>query len=187
MKIYKFILVFVIAGVILSFTREAEAQNTADTEDNGSTERIQVIGKRPLSLLKEEFMLAQYALFDTFNTLMEDPDMHYVCTREKRKGSNTRQKVCRDAFDIRIRRELLQEYSARPGDTMENLMLGSASAQLGSEELDTLKAKKLSLIKKLYAENTRFRDSFIEMVTAKQKYEASHQAAFGAASKFAKN
>lgn len=150
-------------------------------------ENIQVIGKRPLPLLKEEFLLAQFALFDTFNSLMDDPDMHYVCTREKRKGSNTRQKVCRDAFDIRIRRELLQEYGARPGDTMENLMLGSASAQLGSKELDTLKAKKLSLIKKLYAENTRFRDSFAKMVTAKQKYEASHQSAFGAASKFAKN
>ena len=106
---------------------------------------------------------------------------------KKRKGSNTRQKVCRDAFDIRIRRELLQEYSNRPGNVMENLNIGSASAQLGSKELETLKARKLTLMKKLYSENAQFRDSFIKMLTAKQKYEASHQRTFGSTSKFAKN
>lgn len=169
---------------LLSPLTFAEAQKQRAEPD---VENIQVIGQRPLSLLKEEFMLAQYALFDTFNTLMEDPDMHYVCSREKRKGSNTRQKVCRDAFDIRIRRELLQEYSNRPGNVMENLNIGSASAQLGSKELETLKARKLTLMKKLYSENAQFRDSFIKMVTAKQKYEASHQRTFGSTSKFAKN
>ncbi|WP_018983623.1 hypothetical protein [Salinimonas chungwhensis] len=173
---------YILSWCLLSYGWAAHADNkSAQAED---IEQIEVTGKRPLNLLREEFTLAQHALFDNFNDLIEDPDMHYVCKREKRAGSNTKQKICRDAFDIRIRRELLQEQTTRPGDLMTNASYGMASAEMGSAEIDALKAKKIALMEKLYAENNEFRRTFVHMMKAKQRYEKSHKASFGVASKF---
>ena len=172
--------------LISLFLSSAMASIFVDAQDKGqSVERIEVIGQRSLAMLLETYKEQQFALFETFNQLIDDPDMHYLCERRRKVNSRLKVTQCVDAFDKRIRDELFRSEMAKPGSPMARLISAQTSSQQGSMEIDKLKHKKDKLVLLLYEQNERFRNVVSDMLEAKRRYEQAHAAKFGAMSEFA--
>ncbi len=163
-------------------TNVAFAQTGDGAEQLNSVETIEVQGVRPLSFFKEQYELSRVALFDSFNELIEDPDLHYVCKRQRKKNSRMVETVCRDAFDIRIREELFAEEVRHAENLITGIGKGAASAQLGTLEIKELKETKAQLIDELANESEDFRQVIINFNKAKYYYEMAHARKFGALS-----
>ena len=173
---------FFLAGVFLSSMESFANEKYTSTDNN--IEIIEVEGKKPLSLLREEYKAARLALFENFNDLVEESDMHYICERKRLPNSRIFYKPCQNAFDIRIRDELFKSEMHKPGDLMSRLNRAHSSSDMGALEIDRLEEKKSKLIAKLAEENEIFKKALIELIKAKYNYEQKHISQYGSFSRF---
>lgn len=157
-----------------------------DAEQLEEIETIEIRGVRPLSFFKKQFELSRIALYDGFNQLIEDPDMHFVCKRQKRKNSRLVETGCKHAFSIRISRELFDMEMRSSETLMEGLSMASASTQLGVSEIEKLTSEKNKMLVKLTEENKAFQQMVVNFNKAKYYYEKAHIDKYGSLSRFAK-
>tara|TARA_R100000687_G_C6437617_1_gene158887 strand:- start:260 stop:808 length:549 start_codon:yes stop_codon:yes gene_type:complete len=178
----QYYIAFFLAGFFLSNMESFANEKYTSTDNN--IEIIEVEGKKPLSLLRKEYKAASFALFETFNDLVEESDMHYICEKKRLPNSRISYKSCQNAFDIRIRDELFKREMNKHGDLISRLNKAQSSSDMGALEIDRLEEKKSKLIAKLAEENEIFKKALIELSKAKYNYEQEHISQYGSFSKF---
>ena len=176
----KYTIVICISFFLFAETYANEKYNSS----NKNVEVIEIKGQKPLSRLREEYKQAKLAVFETFNALIEDPDMHYICEKRRLPNSRISYTPCQDAFDIRIRDELFTREMNKSGDLITKLYRAQTSSDMGTFEIKRLKNKKDGLVKKLAEENEIFKKALIELSTAKSNYEQAHISKYGTLSRF---
>ncbi|WDT87258.1 hypothetical protein [Alteromonas sp. 009811495] len=174
----------ILISVLGSFSALA---NNLPTRPDTQVEVIEVTTSKPLTLLREQYEAATFAVFDTFNTLVGDSDLHYVCEKKKRPNSRLTYTVCQDAFEIRIRNTLFKQkmVSNRSNSFMERASLAQASAEMGTAEIGELEKLKATLVYELAQKNSVFKEALVNLNAAKRKYEEAHVATYGELSSFA--
>ena len=173
--------------ICFSITYIADAAQQSEQETAVDLERIEVTGIRPLAFFREQLSLTKQAMLDTFNNEITNADMHFVCKRQQKENSRIHEEVCRSAFEIRIREELMSEGIRSGENLLDGISIGSGSAAIGTKELDKLKGQKAVLIEELAKTNERFKASIIEYNKAKFYFEKAHADKFGKLSPYFKN
>ncbi len=152
--------------------------------NNSHVEAIEVKGNKPLARLRDEYKVASHGVFNTFNTLIDDPDMHYICEKKRLPNSRITSTSCLDAFDIRIRNELFRRELYKSGSLMEKLYRAQASSEMGIAEIKQLKKQKHTLIINLAEQNETFKAALTALRQAKLNYEQAHISKYGSLSSF---
>ena len=149
------------------------------------TERISVVGQRPLGLLRETMVEARYDFFDMFNALNEKPEFEIHCRKESKIGRRVKMKVCEAQYVIDMRAEVNGQKRR-----LSNLAGGTVT-QVDDRELHTYldelhKAaddEKIRLISK----NPKLMEQFMKLVKSEKQYKEKHAQVHGSMSNFSED
>jgi hypothetical protein len=169
----KFNLMFILFTIPLAY---ASAQQAYQNEKSASEdiERVEVLGSKPLSSLLKLRHEKRFAFMHKFNDLIDDEDLHFVCKKQVATGSHIRKEVCKNQFEWRIIREIVDEEVSKGNETG-----AYAIALMGSQEQTYRKKDLLEKINGLLEKNDDFAKSLQEFNSADEAYKKAHAKKFG--------
>lgn len=173
------------ALVLLLSVVTLSVQAASVASPDKKVERIEVYGYKHLTLYKKEWDTKRFAFMDFFNERVDDPDLKFDCRKSRNAERNTRikKKVCRNAYDWRIRQEQFGEnFVIRGGGFVES----QAFAEIGTSELEDRQSDKIEAIQEMLTEYPEFNEIYTDLKDAEHKYKEAHKRTFGSFSNGAK-
>lgn len=170
-----------LVSLVFSTSSETSAnEETISPKLDDDIETIEVVGQRPYRFFKSEFKLKKELLFSTFNDLVEDKDMHFVCKKERVAGSHLKQEECLNAFEFRIRQEIYDDAIRRG----ESSSAAAVWSKQGNKELIERRDEKIRLIRELLTTQETFASVAKELKKSEDLYKQAHIAKFGSFSRY---
>ena len=171
--------------VLLAFTSTfstayPSAESPEQIEEQNDLEVIEVYGQKPLGRLKLELRDHKIAMYNIFNSMIDDEDLMYVCRKEQVGGSYRTFQICEPRFLTRIKQGLITEELLRERNLNRDNWLGTLTlASLGSEEIATKRAEMVKLMEELTINNLEFRQAVVRVINAEKAFVESHRATYG--------
>jgi hypothetical protein len=156
----------------LSFN--AYGQDGEGEESLESIERIEVYGQKPLKFYLNEFKQRQHEFYDTFNAIVDEPDMRIRCRNEEKGiGSRFRERVCQPLYVSLIKTEEKQNAIGTRGGFSA---LDALQSQTNSAEINArIKRRNEDLARKmneLMLKDGELWDRFKNLQAAKSAVDA---------------
>lgn len=162
---------------LISLCVQVSHAATAEKE----VEHIEIYGYKHLNLFKKEWQAKRFEFMDFFNERIDDPDLKFDCRKSRNVERNTRikSKVCRSAYDWRIRQEQFSEnFVIRGGGFIDS----QGFSELGTKELKERESDKVDAIQAMLGEYPAFNKIYSELQDTQRKYKEAHKRTFGSLS-----
>jgi hypothetical protein len=148
----------------------------ADTSTENEIESIEVIGKKPLFLLKKDFIKAEDNFYDAYNALVKDREMQMDCKMQSiHDFTRVKKRICVPNFFETIKSDEMDKAVDRVGGrtSISNIMNAvpdnaSARRRVGERNKDMA-----NLMSELIKKNKSLAEKYLAYLSAKNKYETA--------------
>jgi hypothetical protein len=148
--------------------------NVVVADTSTEIESIEVIGKKPLSLLKKDFIKAEDNFYDAYNALVKDREMQMNCKMQSiHDFTRVKKRICVPNFFETIRSDEMDKAVDRIGGrtSISNIMNAvpdnaSARRRVGEKNKDMA-----NLMSELIKKNKSLAEKYLAYLNAKNKYE----------------
>ena len=148
--------------------------NVVVADTSTEIESIEVIGKKPLSLLKKDFIKAEDNFYNAYNALVKDREMQMDCKMQSiHDFTRVKKRICVPNFFETIRSDEMDKAVDRIGGrtSISNIMNAvpdnaSARRRVGEKNKDMA-----NLMSELIKKNKSLAEKYLAYLNAKNKYE----------------
>ena len=150
--------------------------NVVVADTSTEIESIEVTGKKPLSLLKKDFIKAEDNFYNAYNALVKDREMQMDCKMQSiHDFTRVKKRICVPNFFETIKSDEMDKAVDRIGGrtSISNIMNAvpdnaSARRRVGEKNKDMA-----NLMSELIKKNKSLAEKYLTYLSAKNKYETA--------------
>lgn len=148
----------------------------ATTDTESEIERIDVIGKKPLVLMKRDMIRAEDEFYDLYNELVEYREMRMDCEMQSLHNfTRVKKRTCKPKFLEAIKNDEMDKAIDRAGgrNSIANIMNAVPDIVIVRQRVKEKNIEMANVMSELINKNKNLAEKYAKWLDAKNKYEAA--------------